>query len=216
MATAANLQVLSGGGGYYVAGASLPSTLSSNRGLRVSGTQSKYQDAVMRGRVFAASTASSGVAPGTTISTTAAFSLYNASTSGVNLVILRASMGFVSGTIGSGSVLFTGNITPGAAATTGTAITGRNCYLGAGQVTSAGAALTTATLPGTPVILRPFCCLTQVVVGTTATGIDTVWQDVDGEFIVAPGCTISLQGLAGAGTSPLVVFGMTWEEVPNY
>lgn len=35
-----------------------------------------------------------------------------------------------------------------------------------------------------------------------------------GEFVVAPGCAINLHATAAAGTTPLVVFGMVWEEIP--
>jgi hypothetical protein len=168
----------------------------------------KYHDAVKRGRVYSGATAATGVAPGTTISTTAAISLYNPVGSGFNLHVLRASMAYVSGTLGAGSVYWLANVLPGATATTGTAITMvNNLFGGAAGV---GRLLTTATIPA-PTILRPFCGL-GASLASTAVSPWQVFDDVDSEFVVTPGCTLSLHAQAAAGSTPLVIFGMTWEE----
>lgn len=180
-------------------------------GLRMMQVHGKYQDAVLRGRCFVGGTAASGVAPGTSIGTTGAFSLYNPVGSGYNLVVLRASMGYVSGTLGAGVVHYLASTNLAAAATTGTAITAVNCLLGGES--AVGRPLTTSTLPVAPTILRPFCSL-QASLATTAVAPWQVFDDVDGEFIVRPGATLTLHATAAAGTSPLVVYGMTWEEVP--
>jgi hypothetical protein len=76
-----------------------------------------------------------------------------------------------------------------------------------------GKPLTTVTVPtaGTP--FRPFANLPPML----ATSVLTPWRFediVDGGIIIPPGCGVSLQGTAGAGTSPLVIFGCMWEEVP--
>ncbi len=172
-----------------------------------------YFDSVRRGNVFSAGTAASGVAPGTSIGTTAAFSLYNPLGSGVNLVVVRTTVGYVSGTLGAGVIHYVANINPAAAATTGTAITPVNCYIGVGINTSQARPLTTATLPASPTIVRPFCSL-QASLASTAVGPWQVMEDVRGEFVIAPGCTLSLECTTAAGSSPLLVFGMTWEEFP--
>lgn len=169
-----------------------------------------YFDSVRRGGVFSGMTAVGGVAPGTSIATTAAFSLYNPLGSGVNLIVLRTSVSYLSGTLGAGALLYTANVNPAAAATTGTAITSTNAYFGAGAPAK-GAPLTTATLPVTPTLIRPFCGL-QASLASTATSPWQLMEDVKGEFIIAPGCTLSLMGVSAAGTSPLVLIGMTWEE----
>jgi hypothetical protein len=168
----------------------------------------KYHDAVLRGRCYAGGTAATGVAPGTAIGTTAAFSLYNPIGSGVNLHVLRATMGYISGTLGAGVVHWLANLNPAAAVTTGTAITAVNCLLGGAAAN--GRPLTTATIPA-PTILRPFVSL-QASLASTAVQPWQVMEDVDSEFVVTPGCTISLHATAAAGTSPVVVFGVTWEE----
>lgn len=183
-----------------------------NRAQKIAQACGRLQDAVLRGRCFLGMTAVTGVAPGTSVSTTAAFALFNPAGSGVYLSVLRATMGYVSGTLGAGVVSWNANVNAAAAATTGTAITAINCLLGGGYSAS-GKPLTTATLPAAPTVLRPFVSL-GASLATTAVQPWQVAEDVEGEIIVAPGCTISLHATAAAGTSPLVVFGMMWEEIP--
>lgn len=193
-------------------GSEVMPALSRNAAFKVVQSSGKYQDAVLRGRCFAGQTAATGVAPGTAVGTTAAFSLYNPSGSGVNLSVLRATMGYVSGTLGAGVVHWLASVNPAAAATTGTAITAVNCLLADGY-SARGKPLTTATLPVAPTPLRPFVSL-QASLASTAVAPWQVIEDVDGEFVITPGCTISLHATAAAGTSPLVVFGLMWEEIP--
>lgn len=162
------------------------------------------------GQVFHAMTAKTGVAPGTDIGTTAAFSLYNPIGSGVNLVVLKAEMGYVSGTIGAGFVALVANTNPQAAATTGTDVTEVNAFLGGAG--SQGRALTTATLPATPTLLRPIWNL-DAELASSVVGMRQLAEDLGGGIIVPPGCTVSLEAVAAAGSSPVVVFGMTWAEV---
>ena len=170
----------------------------------------RYYDAAIDGRLFHASTAATGVAPGTAIGTTAAFSLHNPLGSAVDLAILVASMAYISGTLGAGVVWHLVNLDPSAAAPTGTAITERPGRVtgGSGQ----GVALTTATLAVAPAIIRPFCSL-GASLASTATAPWQVVEDVGGAIILPPGCTYSLHATAAAGTSPLVAFGVTWEEI---
>jgi hypothetical protein len=87
-------------------------------GELVVGGAARYAEAVRRGACFRAQTAVTGVAPGTTISTAAAFSLANPLGSGIDLAIPEVSMGYISGTLGAGSVMLCGNrITTGAVPT---------------------------------------------------------------------------------------------------
>ena len=60
------------------------------------------------GKVFTASTAVAGVDHGATLSTAPPFCIYNPVGSGKNLVILAASMGYVSGTLGAGFIAYAG------------------------------------------------------------------------------------------------------------
>lgn len=191
-------------------GAQRPPALSKRLAALATNISAKYYLDAKAGRIFHASTAVTGVAPGTAIGTTAAFSLYNPVGSGVDLVILEASMGYVSGTLGAGVIDYVANIDPSAAATTGTAITKVNAYLGG--TASAARAFTTATIPA-PTVVRPFASLTASLASTAVAPFQII-DIVDGQIIVSPGCTISLHGTAAAGSTPLVVFGMTWCEEP--
>jgi hypothetical protein len=167
-------------------------------------------DAARDGRLFHAATAATGVAPGTAIGTTAAFSLHNPFGSGIIIAIVKAALGYISGTLGAGTVWHLINDDPLAAAPTGTAI-GEE----AGSVTGAnplGVALTTVTLAAAPKIIRPFCSL-GASLASSAVQPWQVNEDVGGGIILPAGCTYSLHATAAAGTAPLVAFGVTWEEV---
>lgn len=183
-----------------------------NRSIAMVQGQGRYQDAVLRGRCFVGGTAATGVAPGTAIGTTAAFSLFNPAGSGVNLVLLKVSMGYVSGTLGAGLVHFLANTNVAAAAVTGTAITAVNCLLGSGYA-SGGKPLTTATLPATPTVMRPFCSL-DASLASSVVGPWKMEEDVDGEIVIMPGCCLSLHATAAGGATPLVCYGAMWEDVP--
>jgi hypothetical protein len=179
--------------------------------LAASQVHARYWEAVRRGTIYSACTGAAGVAPGTALSTTPPLTLYNPKTSGKHLAVLMALMGYISGTLGAGTVVFAVNTDPAAAAPTGgTALTPINALLGG----AAGVAqvFQGATLPATPTIYRPFA-----VLGAFAGGAETpkvVAQDVAGSIIVTPGCALSLQAIADAGTSPLVLLSLVWEEVP--
>src|SRR3990167_5727077 len=165
-----------------------------------------------RGNVYMGVTAVTGVAPGTAIGTTAAFALFNPLNSVFNLVVLKASMSYLSGTLGIGFVnwIYHTAAVQAGAAVTGTAITvvRGNGANGVGV----GKPLTTATVVA-GVLARLFGNLPPML----ATSVLTPWRlddDVDGALIVPPGAALSLQATAGAGTTPLVIYGCTWEEVP--
>ena len=176
----------------------------------VADAQPAYAAAALEGNVFSAMTAVTGVAPGTSVSTTSAFTLHNPAGSGVNLVILEGTMGYVSGTFGAGVVTWNANSDDDAAAPTGTAIAEVNMLIG-GSANANGRALTTATVPA-PTPIRPFASL-GASLATTVLGPWVIKDRVDGAIVVKPGCSISLHATAAAGTSPLVVFGVTWQEV---
>jgi len=167
-----------------------------------------------RGRVFNGMTAVTGVAPGTAIGTTAGFALYNPRGSGVDLVVLTARLAYVSGTLGAGVISWVGHLDPAQAAITGTAIPSVAARMApTASVSAKGKPLTTATVPASGTPMRPFGSL-QASLATTAVSPWALKDDVDGAIIVQPGCAVSLQGTTAAGTSPLVVYGVSWEEVP--
>ena len=123
---------------------------SRNRAKKVVQASARYQDAVLRGRCFAGNTAVTGVAPGTSVSTTAGFSLYNPFASGVMLSVLRATLDYISGTLGAGTIFWTANVNPAATATTGTAIIGTNFPVAFNPVSGTVANLLFFVAPITP------------------------------------------------------------------
>lgn len=173
----------------------------------------RYAEAVLRGNVYVGQTASTGVAPGTAVGTTAAFALANPPNSGYNLILLETSVGYHSGTLGAGVIQYCINTGQTAAsATSGTAIATRNALVGQ-AARNAGEAYTTATVPSGAQVIGPMCSL-GASLASTAVQPWAIRDEVAGRIVIGPGCTLSLQATAAAGSSPLVVFGATWEEVP--
>lgn len=170
----------------------------------------KNYNAALAGRVFHASTAASGVAPGTSLSTTAAFALHNPWGSGVNLVINKVSMGYISGTLGAGTVFAAANQAEVQVTPSGTAIVPVPAGLVADAVAK-GKPMTTVTVVA-PTIIRPLWGL-QASLASTAVQPWKLTEDIDGEIIVKPGTTFIMHAVAAGGSSPVVAFGCTWEEV---
>jgi hypothetical protein len=173
----------------------------------------KYTEAVSRGNCYAAQTAASGVAPGTAIGTTGAFTLSNPKGSGKRLVVQKLGMAYLSGTLGAGVVHILTNNDPTAAAPTGTAITPTNLDLGAAN-NSVAKPLTTSTLPVAPTQIGLLASVNAAAGATDAMPSTPVEKDVDGEIVIEPGCSLTLSATAAAGTAPKVIFNATWEEVP--
>lgn len=178
-------------------------------GQPVSQQDADFYLSVLEENVFYAMTALTGVAPGTAVGTTGAFTLHNPVGSEVNLVILEGFMGYVSGTLGAGVVTWNVNTNDDAAAPTGTDIVEVNALTG--EQGSVGRALTTSTLPAAPTPIRPFCSL-GASLASTAVQPWQVRDRVDGAIVVAPGCSVTLHATAAGGSTPLVVFGVLWKE----
>lgn len=198
--------------GAVAAGATVPLAVGKYNELMMGALVPRRFEATQRSMVYSGCTAATGVAPGTTIAgTTMAFSLYNPLNSGYLLVPLRASIGYVSGTLGAGTVYWLANTNTAAAATTGTAITVSNARLGM-AADNIGKLFTTATVPANPTALRPAFILDASLASTVSRPVIAT-DDLDGEFIVDQGATLSLHATAAAGSTPLVVFGITWLEI---
>jgi len=82
-----------------------------------------------------------------------------------------------------------------------------------GMPRGVGRAFTGSTLTAIPQIIRPVFNMGAFVTTTPLAPQDCDIL-IDGGIIVTQGTTLSLQGVAGAGTSPLVILGFTYEEVP--
>lgn len=171
-----------------------------------------YYEAASRGRVFTATVGVGGVAPGTAVGTTPGLYLHNPVGSGVWLVPIKASCGYVSGTLGAGQVLYTTNLGAASANPTGgTSLTPVATNLGNGA-TSSGKAFTGSTT-ATQTALRSTGWILGASLATTAALPSLLVDLLDGEFVIQPGFGLGLQGLTAAGTSPLVIYSMSWEEV---
>ncbi len=175
----------------------------------------KYHEAASRGNLYTAAVPpGTGVAPGTSLGTSGnAFVLYNPKGSGKRLSIKRASLAYISGTLGAGALHWVCRNDPTVAApSSGTTITPVNCDIGAAN-NSVAVPRFNATLDAAPTALRPFASLDAEASSSTP-GPRILSEDVDGEFVVEPGCSVGITGVAAAGTSPLITLGMTWEEIP--
>ena len=171
-------------------------------------------EACSRGNVFTAATATAGAAVASlTISTTCAHLLYNPISSGVNLSIIQASAWYVSGTLGYGHLMYTTNSGVAAIApTAGTAIVSRSALISGGNAAPKAVAQTLSTSVPSMVILRPFCSL--LAFAGAAIGAAFILKDqLNGEFIVPPGFFIGIHGITAVGSTPIMGFSFSWEEV---
>ena len=181
--------------------------------LTVQQQSGKYSEAVLRGNVYVATAGATGQAVNTAISTTGMMTLWNPIGSGKNFRVLKTSGGYISGTNGSGIIVYVVNNSGNQASPTGgTAVTPVNCLIGAANnsVAKTGFGQTLASSPTmTEVIASDFAQL-----ATTANGYQIINDDVDGRYIVQPGTGISVEAVNGAGgTTPIMSFSFMWEEV---
>lgn len=195
-------------------GAQQPLAVGRYNELLVGSVLPRASELALRGMVFSAAVVpGTGVAPGASISTTAAFTLHNPSGSGKNLVILTGSCGYKSGTLSAGTIVWAANTLPVTTPPSGTACTVVKTLISSSTSGAVGLPTFTTTIV-TPTILRPAFNLGAALASTAG-----IWPSlidkVDGEFVVAPGCSISLMGVTAAESgSPLVILGMSWAEVP--
>ena len=169
-----------------------------------------YSEACSFGKVFVASIPVAGVAPGTALSTTPPIALLNPLNSGKELAIIATAVGYVSGTLGAGSIVYA-YVTPQATIPTGgTELTPVCTKLG--QIKGAGRAFSGSTLAATPLILEPVYTMGAFLASTAFP--PTITQDlVDGSYIVSPATCFVIQGVSAAGSTPLLIMSIIWEEI---
>lgn len=175
----------------------------------------RYYEPAVRGNVWSLSTAAAGV----TIAAANVFSasagqpivgIYNPTNSGKNCVITRAILALASGTMAAGGWVW-GFVAPNA----GVSAAGGNGAINNGTLVAGGSLAKTfvnsaLTGAGAGSLLR--------FVGGPTTGAGaananlTTQEETAGDLICPPGGVIGLFA-AAAGTSPIVVATMTWEEV---
>lgn len=173
----------------------------------------KYAEAVFRGNVFGAVVPpGTGVATGTALGVTAMISLFNPSSSGVVGRVLKVSAGYISGTLGAGTLFHClqggGNNT---APSAGTGATMWNVLTGVTTGNKLLARFSSTVL--TPTLVIPFASLFAEL-ATTANGAQLITEDCDGWIQVAPGNYYHMQFVGTAGTAPLLAPALLWEEYP--
>jgi hypothetical protein len=177
----------------------------------VSQAHGKYYEASHRGVLFAACEQGSGVAPGTALGTTAALVLYNPQGSGKRLSIKKIAVGYISGTLGAGTLYHCiNNSATQTAPSSGTALTPVASDVG-NTATPVGVAKAGATVVQ-PVAYRPFVTLSAEL-ASTASPMQDLYEDLDGEIVLEPGTSYQLQSVAAAGSTPKITAGITWEEI---
>ncbi len=191
-------------------------SLSRHRALRVAQAAGPGYEASARGHTFGCCSAVTGVAPGTALATTAqCLVLFNPVGSNINLSLKQLSWSYVSGTFGLGmwhlarysTLNPTTNVPPGGtsvvpARSDGTVIVGKVLAWAAATCTAA------------PIKHKPLGWV-GVIDGTGATqlGHQGVFN-FDGSDVCIPGTGLAFTFIGGAGTSPVVVPGAQWDEIP--
>ena len=171
----------------------------------------KYFEAAGRGAMFVASQAVGGVAPGTALDDAPALALWNPPGSGVLCVIQRVSGGYISGTLGAGTLVHAVNPSQRTAPTTGTEIVPTGAFLG--NMRSKTRAYTLSTVSATVVILRPSLHL-GAALATTVTFPAIATDEVNGSIVIPPAGVWAYHGVAAAGTTPLTIMSVLFEEIP--
>lgn len=182
--------------------------------LVVTGYGGDYGEASMRQLTYSAADQGTGVAPGTALDTTAELVLYNPSGNNMRFRIQKVSLGYVSGTLSSGTIYHCCIISTAQTAPSGGTLLTNTCLdIGSGAV-GTGVCRTGATVASGVKVIRPFVTIAPSL-ATSVFAPDSIVEDIKGEFVVEPGASYQLQSvMAGAGTSPLVSLGVTWTEEP--
>lgn len=178
--------------------------------LVVTNTHGSFTESAVKGAIMYVSNLVAGVAPGTVPSVAPPLSLWNPPSSGKLLSITKVSVGFVSGTLGAGNISLLANLSQVTVPTGGTEIIPICSLLGMPR--GVGRAFTGSTLSAVPQIIRPVFNM-GAFVGTSPVLPQDCDVLIDGGIIISPGSALSLQGIATAGTTPLVILGITYEEI---
>jgi hypothetical protein len=171
----------------------------------------EYAEPGNRGVIMVASNAVAGVAPGTALSTTPPICVWNPPNSGVILSIMKTAVGYVSGTLGAGSIVYAFVAAQTTVPSTGTELTPVCTKLGFPR--GLGRAFTGSTIIAAGTILRPAFGM-GAFLATTAIQPFQCADMVEGAISIPPGAIFIMQGIAAAGTTPLVILSIEWEEIP--
>jgi len=168
----------------------------------------RYAENVMNGATFIASnSANQALSVGN--STATGLVLTNPAGSGKGLVLLEAIGALDIAATAMGGVALFANVNPVAAAVTHTTpLTVRPAALGS-TATGAGLADSAATLPATPILVRPLLSVYWITANAAVANL-AFKDDIGGALVVTPGCAVSIQAQTTAVTG---IFSMTWAEL---
>ncbi len=173
--------------------------------VRVVPANGKYAEACRNGNVYTYCTPAAGVTFPLYTSTAQSMVLFNPPTNTKAFFIRRVTVGYVSGTMTAGSIIYAVQTTAGNAVSgTASAIVLNNKLTG-GVAGQAGTLTlyTAATVVGLT-YFRPFAC-SNVVQAVTATNPPWLWQeDFDGSVVIMPGGAISVTGNITLGITAAV------------
>jgi hypothetical protein len=164
--------------------------------------------------LFAVANASSGVAPGTVLSTTPPIALWNPPQSAlvapdreITAIIESSRLAYISGTLGAGIILYA-IVDQATTPTGGTDLTSTIKATHGSPLTAICKAYQGATLSGTPAQLFP-----AFTMASTPSGVGLLKDMLEGEIALAPGKALVLQEVGAGGSSPVVQFSLQWLEV---
>lgn len=157
-------------------------------------------------KAIAISTVAAGIAPGTALSTTPPLALWNPQDSDIEPWLAMATLGYISGTLGAGTIVMA--LVPQVTVPSGG--TELTCTPTGLPLSRAGAirAFSGSTLSSTPALLMGTGWILGASLATTAALPERLTFLPPSETIKIPaGYALCLQGIAAAGTAPLVLFG---------
>jgi len=175
----------------------------------VTAAHGSYAEAVLRGNVNIVSNPVTGIAMGTALSTTPPIAVWNPLGSGVVLSILKTTVAYLSGTLSYGVINY-GTVIQATEPSGGTALVPKNAR--SGRSRGLGRAYTGSTQTAATVLYTPYSFGPEAA--TTALGITIATDYVDGLVMIDPGYVFVMESTsAGAGTTPLCIMGIAWEEI---
>lgn len=178
-----------------------------------------YAEQGLRGNSYVISTPAAGVTVPIYTNAVQQFVLYNPAGSGINIVLLKAYIGYVSGTNVAGHFCYAGTVSQGVPTSSTQALTQSSLLKAPNPLISGAGSKGLYYSPATPAValvaanyIRPFG-VSQVVQAATATNAPwTAVDDIDGGIIIPPlGIVVIAANVAAASVSTI---GCLVEEVP--
>ena len=178
--------------------------------LCIAQSHGAYTEAAYRGSLMECCNAVAGVDHLASLTVAPPLFLWNPPSSGKNLSILKVAMGYVSGTLGAGNIALGAVTSQTTVPSGGTELTPLNSLIGMPRGVGRVFSLSTVIQP---VIVRPIFNMGPMLATSVYQPTDCV-DVLDGSIVVTPGSGVCLSGICTAGTSPKVILGFTWEELP--